>query len=135
MNVIVGEGLILTRLADLGVLEQAFQLPHEMIVPDVMLADTLFKLGRYDLSAFVEMGGRLRHLDGDGVELARTYQADYPALSTSESRDRKYQERQPLVTQSCRTVDGTRSVTGGGSARISWPPDPSLSLAMSRLRA
>ena len=85
MNVIVGEGLILTRLADLGVLEQAFQLPHEMIVPDVMLADTLFKLGRYDPSAFVEMGGRLGHLDGDGVELARTYQADYPALSTTEA--------------------------------------------------
>jgi hypothetical protein len=85
MNVIVGEGLILTRLADLRVLEQAFRLPHEMIVPDVMLADTLFELGGYDRSAFVEMGARVGHLDGDGVELARTYQVDYPALSTTEA--------------------------------------------------
>ena len=85
MNVIVGEGLILTRLADLRVLEQAFQLPHEMIVPDVMLADTLLELEDCDPSALVKMGARVGHLDADGIELARTYQADYPALSTSET--------------------------------------------------
>lgn len=85
MNVIVGEGLILTRLADLEVLEEAFGLPHEMIVPDVMLADTLLELGGYDQSALVEMGARVGHLDADGIELARTYQADHPALSNSET--------------------------------------------------
>ena len=85
MNVIVGEGLILTRLADLRVLEEAFRLPHEMIIPDVMLADTLFELGDYDRSAFVEMGARIGHLDGEGIELATTYQAHYPALSTTET--------------------------------------------------
>ena len=85
MNVIVGEGLILTRLADLRVLEEAFRLPDEMIVPDVMLADTLFDVDGYDRSALVSMGARLGHLDSEGVELARTYQADYPALSTTET--------------------------------------------------
>jgi hypothetical protein len=85
MNVIVGESLILTRLADLRVLEAAFRLPHEMILPDVMFADTLFELGGYGRPAFVKLGARVGHLDSEGVELARTYQVDYPALSTTEA--------------------------------------------------
>ena len=85
MDVIIGEGMILTRLARQRVLKEALRLPHEMVIPDVMLADTLVDLGGYDRSALVEMGARVGQLDSDGVELARTYQADYPALSTTET--------------------------------------------------
>lgn len=85
MDMIVGESLILTRLAQRQVLEEALRLPHEVIIPDVMLADTLLDFGGYDGSALVEMGARVGHLDSEGVELATTYQAQYPALSTSET--------------------------------------------------
>jgi hypothetical protein len=85
MNVIVGESLILTYLAQRRVLEEALRLPHEMVVPDVMLVDTLLDLGSYDRKALLAMGARVGYLDGDGVELARAYQADYAALSTTET--------------------------------------------------
>lgn len=78
MSVIVGESLILCRLAELRLLEEAFRLPHEVIIPDVMLADGFVDPHGYDLAASIEMGARFGRLDGEGVELAMSYQTSYP---------------------------------------------------------
>lgn len=85
MDVIVADCLILARLAQRRVLEEAIQLPHKIIIPDVMFVDQLSDLGRYDTPALVDLGARLGRLDSDGVEMALTYRSRYPALGTTET--------------------------------------------------
>lgn len=84
MDVIVGDRLILIRLAQERGLGQPIRLPYPLVVPDVANADELASQGICDGPTLVQMRIRLRHLDPDGVELAGTYQARYPGLSTTE---------------------------------------------------
>jgi hypothetical protein len=85
MDVIVADCLILTRLAQRRVLEEAIRLPHEVIIPDVMFVDQLSDLGGYDRPTLVDLGARVGRLDGDGVAMALTYRTQYPALGTTET--------------------------------------------------
>ena len=82
MDVIVADCVILTRLAQRRVLEEAIRLPHQMIIPDVMFVDQLFDLaattGRLWSIWALEFG----RLDGRASR-ALTYRAQYPALSTT----------------------------------------------------
>lgn len=85
MDVIVADCLMLTRLAQRRVLEEAIRLPHQMVIPDVMFVDQQADLGPYDRPALIDLGARVGRLDRDGVELALTYRSQYPALGTTET--------------------------------------------------
>jgi hypothetical protein len=50
-----------------------------------MFVDQLSDLGRYDRPTLVDLGARVGRLDGEGVEMALTYRAQYPALGTTET--------------------------------------------------
>lgn len=85
MQVIVSDSSVLIDLAKALLIESAFRLPYEFVVPDVMFADELLDLGSYTRDELLEAGLRVSGLDGDGVDVAIGYVQRYVALSNNDA--------------------------------------------------
>jgi predicted nucleic acid-binding protein len=83
--VIVSDSSVLIDLAKAQLIEHAFALPYEFVVPDAMFADELLDLGSYTRKALLKAGLPLGRLDGDGVAVAFGYAQRYLALSSNDA--------------------------------------------------
>jgi len=78
MRVLVSDTSVLIDLERGGLLETAFALPYEFVVPDLLYKRELRDYNGPQLQA---LGLRVEELDGDGVALALTYRTQVPLLS------------------------------------------------------
>jgi len=83
--VIISDSSVLIDLAKARLIEHAFALPYEFVVPDVMFADELLDLGSYKRADLLKAGLQLGRLDGDGVAVAFVYAENYLALSNNDA--------------------------------------------------
>ena len=84
MQVIVSDSSVIIDLAKAGLIEAAFSLPYEFVIPDVMFADELLDLAGYKPRDLLRAGLKTAVLDGDGVTLAFQYAAEHHGLSTND---------------------------------------------------
>ncbi len=77
MLIIVSDSSVIIDLAKVGLIESAFSLPYDFVMPDVMFADELIDLGAYSHNQLLEAGLTIGELDSDGVGLAFQYAANY----------------------------------------------------------
>jgi hypothetical protein len=78
MRVLVSDTSVLIDLERGNLLETAFKLSFEFVVPDLLYKR---ELADYNGSALVQLGLRVETLDGAGLQLALAYRARVPALS------------------------------------------------------
>ncbi len=84
MAVIVSDSSVIIDLTKVQLIENAFNLPYEFYIPDVMFADELVSLGSYSPQDLLDAGLRIGELDSHGVALALTYPRTYSHLSTND---------------------------------------------------
>jgi len=81
MNVLVSDTSVLIDLERGGLLEVAFRLPCEFVVPDLLYKR---ELASYNGPRLVELGLRIEALDEHGLRQAIAYRASAPALSLAD---------------------------------------------------
>ena len=81
MKVIVSDTSVIIDLAKVRLIEPAFALPYDFIVPDVMYADEWLDLGSYEREDLLACGLSISVLDSNGVEIAYQYGETYRRLS------------------------------------------------------
>ena len=78
MRVLVSDTSVLIDLERGSLLEASFRLPFRFSVPDLLYERELKDWGGEEL---IRLGLSVEELDGDGVQRARAYQRQTPALS------------------------------------------------------
>ena len=78
MRVLVSDTSVLIDLERGSLLEASFRLPYQFSVPDLLYDRELKNWGGEEL---VRLGLSVEELDGDGVQRARAYRQQKPALS------------------------------------------------------
>jgi len=84
MTVIVCDSSVLIDLAKARLLDGAFRLRCEFLVPDVMFADELIRLGEYGREDLLEAGLKVGELDEKWVGRAFDYRAKYLHLTDND---------------------------------------------------
>lgn len=78
IRVLVADTSVLIDLERSGLLEAAFKLPYEFVVPDLLYKR---ELRDYNGTHLRGLGLRVEELDGDDLRLALTYRQQVPRLS------------------------------------------------------
>ena len=81
MRVLVSDTSVLIDLERGSLLEASFRLPFRFSVPDLLYERELKDWGGEDL---IRLGLSVEELDGDGVQRARAYRQQMPALSLAD---------------------------------------------------
>ena len=81
MQVLVSDTSVLVDLERGSLLEASFRLPFRFSVPDLLYERELKNWGGEDL---IRLGLSVEELDGDGVQRARAYRQQMPALSLAD---------------------------------------------------
>jgi predicted nucleic acid-binding protein len=85
MKVIVSDTSVIIDLCKVQLIEPAFSLPYEFVVPDVMFADEFLDLGDYERDDLLASGLSVSVLSGEAVALAVEYGATFrKSLSTND---------------------------------------------------
>ena len=82
MQILVSDTSVLVDLERAGLLREAFALPLELGVPDVLYTRELQDFGG---AALAELGLRIEELDAGGVQLAQDYRRQKPGLSVPDA--------------------------------------------------
>ncbi len=82
MKVLVLDTSVVIDLERAGLLDVAFELPYEFIVPDLLYKRELRDHGGRHLQS---LGLRIEELDGDGVALALQFRQQVPPLSLADA--------------------------------------------------
>ncbi|MCY4182898.1 MAG: hypothetical protein OXF43_08440 [Gammaproteobacteria bacterium] len=78
MKILVSDTSVLIDLDRGGLTEEAFRLPYEFAVPDLLY---VAEIEKYDGAELIDLGLRIEELDGPGVNLALEYRRKRRTLS------------------------------------------------------
>ncbi len=84
MLVIVSDSSVLIDLVKARLIENAFALPYEFVVPDVMFADELLDLGTYTHKHLRKAGLQVGGMDSAGLVVTFEYAKRYLRLSNND---------------------------------------------------
>ncbi len=81
MKILVSDASIIIDLAKWSLIKEAFALPYEFVIPDILFEDELIDLGNFDKQQLIVLGLRIESLDSAGVSQALTYKIKQPKLT------------------------------------------------------
>ena len=84
MKVIVSDTSVIIDLCKVQLIEPAFSLPYEFVVPDVMFQDEFLDLSNYEPGDLLASGLAVAVLSGEAVGMAVDYGAAFKRLSTND---------------------------------------------------
>ena len=84
MKVIVSDTSVIIDLCKVQLIEPAFSLPYEFVVPDVMFQDEFLDLSNYERGDLLASGLAVSVLSGEAVGMAVDYGAAFKRLSTND---------------------------------------------------
>jgi predicted nucleic acid-binding protein len=84
MKVIVSDTSVIIDLCKVQLIEPAFSLPYEFVVPNVMFEDEFLDLSNYERGDLLASGLAVSVLSGEAVGIAVEYGAVFKRLSTND---------------------------------------------------
>ena len=84
MKVIVSDTSVIIDLCKVRLIEPAFSLPYEFIVPNVMFEDEFLDLSNYERGDLLASGLAVSVLSGEAVGMAVEYSAAFRRLSIND---------------------------------------------------
>lgn len=84
MKVVVSDTSVIIDLCKVQLIESAFSLPYEFVVPNVMFEDEFLDLSNYEPGDLLASGLAVSVLSGEAVGMAVEYGAEFKRLSTND---------------------------------------------------
>lgn len=84
MKVIVSDTSVIVDLCKVQLIEPAFALPYEFVIPNVMFEDEFLDLGNYEREDLLTSGLTVSVLSGEAVGMAVEYGSAFKRLSIND---------------------------------------------------
>jgi predicted nucleic acid-binding protein len=84
MKVVVSDTSVIIDLCKVQLIESAFSLPYEFVVPNVMFEDELLDLSNYEPGDLLASGLAVSVLSGEAVRMAVEYGSAFKRLTTND---------------------------------------------------